>query len=145
MKENSADWVNKSFIQLTTIKDVKHLWELLNNVPNSITGKANLFIMENDLLPLWEHNKDLFERGGCWSTIIRGHPWKTAMNEIFMALVGEMHFDEDNVRGLCVVPVSYQHCIIKIWVRRTGQSTAKTLEAVLKDFGCCTPRFKAFT
>jgi hypothetical protein len=144
LKSNSDEWIKKNFKQVMNISNVKDMWGFLNNVPSAITGQYNIFMMENGLAPLWENHKDLFENGGCWSTIIRGNPWKEAMNEIFMAMVGELHFDEDNVRGLCVVPVSFQHCIVKLWVRRPGQSVAKKLESVMKHLGCCAPRFKPF-
>ena len=144
MKSNSDEWVKKNFKHVMDISTVKDMWTFLNNVPSVLTGQYNIFMMEKGLIPLWENHKDLFENGGGWSTIIRGYPWESAMKEIFMAMVGELQFDEDNVRGLCVVPVSFQHSIVKLWVRRTGQSAAKNLEHVMKDLGCCAPRFKAF-
>ena len=144
LKSNKDEWVVKNFKHVMDIATVKDLWGFLNNVHPSITGHVNIFMMEKGVIPLWEEHKELFHRGGCWSTIVRGHPWQTIMNEIFMTMVGELYFDEDNVRGVCIVPVSYQHCIIKVWARRTGQSVAKKLESTLSTLGCCAPRFKAF-
>ena len=144
VKENSKDWTKGSFKTITKIENVRDMWNFLNNVPMTITGKSNIFLMEHDLLPLWEENQELFETGGSWSTIVRGVSWKVAMNEIFLGTLGETHFDEDNVRGVCVVPVSPQHSIIKLWVRCSAKSAAKSLEVLLKELNCCSPRFKAF-
>ena len=93
MKSNSDEWVKKNFKHVMDISTVKDMWTFLNNVPSVLTGQYNIFMMEKGLIPLWENHKDLFENGGCWSTIIRGYPWESAMKEIFMAMVGELQFD----------------------------------------------------
>ena len=143
LKSNSDEWVKRILYKLYEHIDCKRPVGIFKQRPIRNYRSIQYIYDGEGIIPLWEDHKDLFENGGCWSTIIRGNPWKDVMNEIFMAMVGETQFDEDNVRGLCVVPVSFQHCIVKLWVRRTGQSAAK-LEHVMKDLGCCAPRFKAF-
>ena len=38
---------------------IKDMWQILNNIPESLTGLTNIFFMENDIVPLWELDKTL--------------------------------------------------------------------------------------
>lgn len=143
IKFNSNDWEIEHFKNVFTICTVADMWGLLNNIPDSCTGKVNLFFMEKGLVPLWEHHKDIFSNGGCWSTIVKHKQWKVSMNDICMSVLGEALFDENDVKGICIVPVSMTHCIIKIWVTTHSDINGKLLKSCLAD--CCEPRFKRFS
>jgi len=144
IKSNASDWKRENFKNVYRIKTIKDMWQLLNNIPESLTGLTNIFFMENDIIPLWELDKKLWSKGGCWSTIIKGNHWFEAMNEACMILLGESLFDDSEVKGLCIVPVTPNHCIVKLWATTSSANTGTQLKKSLERFNCCTPRFKSF-
>lgn len=144
MKSNNDCWNYDSFKSISKIYTIQDMWKVMNNIPASVTGKVNLFFMEGDMVPLWEQHNQVFAKGGCWSTIIKGVEWNVAMKEIVMTLFGESKFDENEVKGLCIVPVSFTHSIIKIWTTICSDKNGKLLKEVLCKENCCLPRFKAF-
>jgi hypothetical protein len=120
------------------------MWQVLNNIPETFTGLTNIFFMENDIVPLWELDKSLWSKGGCWSTIIKGNHWFEAMKETCMVVFGESLFDDSEVKGICIVPVTPNHCIVKIWATTSSANVGSQLKKTLERFNCCTPRFKSF-
>lgn len=145
VKKNTDAWGKKAFKRVMRMTNIKDMWQTLNHLPDALAGSTNLFFMEGDMMPLWEENAELFMNGGCWSTIVKGTPWISAMREIVMAVFGETTFDETKVKGICIVPVSTMHCIVKIWTTVRSESSGRLLQQVLQPYmNCCTPRFKAF-
>lgn len=145
IKFNHSGWEKLSFKNLYKIRTIKDMWQVLNNVPNGLTGVSNIFFMENDVLPLWEEDKELWSKGGCWSTIIKGSSWIDSMKEICMLVFGESVFEDHEVKGVCVVPVGARHCIIKLWCTSSSETIGAQLKSSLEDMSCCQPRFKAFS
>lgn len=144
IKFNNVEWTVQNFQNVYTIKTIKDFWSILNNIPESLTGISNIFFMENENVPLWEANQDLWRGGGCWSTIIKGTNWIVSMKEICMAVMGETKFDDAQVKGICVVPVSKAHCIIKLWSTVKCDTIGHMLKESLECLECCQPRFKSF-
>ena len=144
IKLNRSDWKVESFNKMYKIKTIKEMWQVLNNTTESLTGLANIFFMENDIVPLWECDKQLWSKGGCWSTIIKGTHWIDSMKEVCMIVFGESFFEESEVKGICIVPVATTHCIIKLWTPSDATNTGANLKSSLEKFNCCNPRFKAF-
>lgn len=144
IKSNNSDWKQQNFKKIYKIITIKDMWQVLNNIPESLTGLTNIFFMENDIVPLWELDKTLWSKGGCWSTIIKGNHWFEAMKEACMVVFGESLFDDSAVKGVCIVPVTSNHCIIKIWATTSSANTGTQLKKTLDRFNCCAPRFKSF-
>ena len=145
VKSNSSDWKQENFNNIYKIRTIKDMWQVLNNIPESLTGYTNIFFMENDIVPLWELDKKLWSKGGCWSTIIKGTHWFDSMIETCMVLFGESLFNDLEVKGLCIVPVTQTHSIVKLWSTSNSSETSNHLEKTLERFNCCTPRFKPFS
>lgn len=143
LKANNAAWKKENFKRVFTLKNVKEMWQLLNNIPVSIAGQANIFFMSEELVPLTEERQDLWKQGGCWSTIVKENNWVTTMQDICASTFGETVFGDD-VKGLCIVPVSANHCIVKMWTTRKSEATSAHLHKSLCHLGCCAPRFKSF-
>ena len=144
VKLNNASWRRESFFELYRIKTIGDMWRILNNVPEAFSGVTNIFFMEGGLIPLWEEERALWSKGGCWSTIVKGTHWMQAMNQICMVVMGETVFDDQEVKGICVVPVSLNHCIVKVWTTVKSHHVGSQLQMALKSLNCCQPRFKAF-
>lgn len=144
IKTNNSDWKQEHFKKIYRITTIKDMWQVLNNIPETLTGLTNIFFMENDIVPLWELDKSLWSKGGCWSTIIKGNHWFEAMKEACMVVFGESLFDDSEVKGICIVPVTPNHCIVKIWATTSSANIGTQLKKTLDRFNCCTPRFKSF-
>lgn len=144
IKTNNSDWKKENFNNIYKIKTIKDMWQVLNNIPESLTGLTNIFFMENDTVPLWELDKKMWSKGGCWSTIIKGSNWIDSMKEACMVVFGETLFDDSEVKGICIVPVTTTHCIVKLWSTSSSLKTGASLKSTLEKFNCCNPRFKAF-
>lgn len=144
IKANNSDWKQENFKKFYKIKTIKDLWQVLNNIPESLTGLTNIFFMENDIFPLWELDKQLWSKGGCWSTIIKGSYWIDAMKEACMIVFGESLFDDSEVKGICIVPVTITHSIVKLWATSSSANIGNNLKTSLESFNCCNPRFKSF-
>tara|TARA_Y100001936_G_scaffold253496_1_gene318519 strand:- start:4327 stop:4818 length:492 start_codon:yes stop_codon:yes gene_type:complete len=144
LKSNKSDWKSGSFFKVYKITNVKEMWQILNNIHRKFTGSVNIFFMEGDLVPLWEQDVELWSDGGCWSTVIKGSSWVNCMHEICCFVMGESMFDDEVVKGICVVPVSEAHSIIKLWVTSQNEEIGSKLEQLFKKSGCCQPRFKSF-
>ena len=145
IKRNDRSWEKDNFKVFYKIKTIKDMWQVLNNTPDTLTGVTNIFFMENDVIPLWEENKELWMKGGCWSTIIKGIPWIDSMKEISMVVFGESIFSDNEVKGMCIVPVGFSHCIVKLWSTSSSEKIGKQLKQALEKLNCCQPRFKAFS
>lgn len=144
IKLNTSTWEVDNFKSMYKIKSVKDMWQVLNNVPDSLAGVTNIFFMENDIVPLWEANVQLWSNGGCWSTIVKGPHWIKTMKEICITVMGESVFD-DRVKGICIVPVGANHCIVKLWSTINSDEISTMFKSSLESITCCQPRFKAFT
>ena len=144
VKTNNTDWKKENFQNIHKIKTINDMWQILNNIPEYFTGLTNIFFMEGDTVPLWELDKQLWSKGGCWSTIIKGSHWIDSMKEVCMMVFGETLFDDSEVKGICIVPVTTNHCIVKLWVTSSSTNTGIDLKKSLERFNCCNPRFKSF-
>ena len=144
-KHNNNPWEQEMFGCKFVIETVEDMWRLLNNIPvQNMTGRANLFFMADGMLPLWEQNMSTWAKGGCWSTIIKGTPWQRAMFLICSVVFGETVFDEQYLRGICIIPVTGTHCIVKIWSTIKRDEDGSLLRDVTKELNSCPPRFKSF-
>ena len=144
IKVNTDSWVKRNFKRIFTLRTVAEMWGVLNNIPVLLAGQANIFFMVDDLVPLWEERKDIWSKGGCWSTIVKENNWLETMRDICATTFGESTFSE-NVKGICIVPVSQSHCIVKMWTTKKSEVNNKLLQQSLSHLGCCPPRFKSFS
>ena len=145
LKSNTSGWEMKHMKHIFTVHTIADFWRMYNNIPLGVLGAYNLFMMQHDVLPLWELNGDLFRKGGgCWSVVIRSRgSWLSVMHELAMAIVGEVTFSE-RVLGVCFVPVSESHIICKIWCSQKRDEDGKHLSSVLCSFTASAARFKGF-
>jgi len=146
LKKNCDDWKPDSFHKLYNIATVADIWKVWHNIPENLCSWVNLFFMEHDLFPLYERHEDIFRAGGCWSIIVKGRSWLSSLQTLILTVFGETEeaFDRRFVKGICVVPVSPNHCIMKLWVTTSAPAVGKIFHDTLLKFDICPPRFKAF-
>lgn len=148
---NERPWKKDAFLPISTNTNIAEMWQTLNEFGRNkhLAGHINIFFMQDDMLPLAEENVETWKDGGCWSTIIKGEDWIESMKSIVLTVFGESVFDE-SVKGVCVVPVSQTHCIVKIWcTTKETSGKAKKPDLLRNIYSECTmppavPRYKAF-
>ena len=73
------------------------------------------FLMKDDILPLWEDEKNI--NGGCWSYKIPKKDSYSSWIEIAIDVCGEYLISNENsniINGISISPKK-NFCIIKIW------------------------------
>ena len=143
LKNNSDGWELGKMHRLVEMDTVAAFWRALNAMPEKCVSNVSLFLMRDGVVPMWELNGDRLRRGGTWSVVVRGQPWRAVMRDVAMAVVGAVCFDE-TVVGCCVGVVSATHVIAKIWCERANDSSDGRALASVFDTRTVTPRFKAF-
>ena len=94
--------------------------------------RAMLFVMKNDIKPLWEDRDNI--KGGCFSFKIQNkHVFEIWRMLILKVITGDLFEDEtvmNCVNGITVSPKKY-FCIVKIWMNTCKYNDASQLN--IKD------------
>jgi hypothetical protein len=127
---HDADWSLNSYKLLYTFKTVEETVSLINNLSEKCIKNCMLFIMRENINPIWEDEKN--RDGGCFSFKISNKQIKDIWEILTYALVGENIFtsNKDNLKinGITISPKK-NFCIIKIWLNTCEY---KNLEGINK-------------
>ena len=118
------NWKINSYKKIYTINSIESFWKLYSNLNNKLVENSMLFLMKNNINPLWEDKENV--NGGCWSLKIpKGNIIET-WNNISIYLVNENIInDKDiNVNGISISPKK-NFCIIKIWINKNNNNIQK--------------------
>lgn len=140
MKLNDSEWKQEHFTKIFEVSTIADMWGLLHNIPESWVSTVNMFFMSEDTIPLVECNDSLFADGGAWSVVVKRNEWRDSMNEIVASLFCGTLFSSF-VKGLCLVPVTKSHLMVKLWSTKEYKDDGTKLETI---FDGCTSRFKKF-
>ena len=115
---NDPDWNISSYkIIMQNIDNPIPLIELKRNINETIVMKSMLFIMRNNIAPMWEDPQN--KNGGCFSFKIASTVVHSVWWDFVFLLCGEMLMKDvshmKKVNGLTISP-KYEHSIIKIWL-----------------------------
>jgi len=107
-------WTIDSYINITTISSIEDFWELYSNMDNKIIENGMLFLMRNNIEPLWEHNKNI--DGGSWSFKIAKNKIASVWNDISINICLENISNNKNniINGISISPKK-KFSILKIW------------------------------
>ena len=118
------NWKINSYKKIYTINSIESFWKLYNNLNNKLVENSMLFLMKNNINPLWEDKENV--NGGCWSLKIpKGNIIET-WNNISIHLVNEniIYDKEIKVNGISISPKK-NFCIIKIWINKNNNNIQK--------------------
>ena len=59
------NWKLDSYKKIHKIDSIESFWKLYNFISNKIIENSMLFVMRENVDPLWEHEENI--KGGCWS------------------------------------------------------------------------------
>jgi len=115
---NDSDWSISSFKNIYTIKSILDLIKLQEGMPKVIYENYMIFIMKNDIKPIWEDIEN--KEGGCFSYKILNSNIYEYSKEIIYYILGNTISDNElilkNINGISISPKKH-FCIFKIWIK----------------------------
>jgi len=115
---HDVDWSIKSYKLIYTFNKVEECISLIENLPEKCIKNCMLFIMRENISPMWEDESN--KNGGCISFKVINKFVKDTWENLTYSLVGENIFNniEKNklVNGITISPKK-NFCIIKIWLK----------------------------
>jgi hypothetical protein len=129
---HDADWSLDSYKLLYKFKTVEETVSLINNLPERCIKNCMLFIMRENINPIWEDEKN--REGGCFSFKIGNKLIKDIWETLTYSLVGENIFTSEKnnlkINGITISPKK-NFCIIKIWLNTCEYQDLKGLNEIL--------------
>ena len=133
---HDTDWSLKSYENITQITYIEELISILDIIPDTMIKNCMLFIMKDDITPLWEDEKN--RHGGCFSYKIANNDVPNVWKNLCYLLVGETLFKKPaNITGITISPKK-NFCIIKIWMGDCKEQNPKEITYCdgIESHGC---------
>jgi len=137
---HDTDWTLASYKTLLKTNKLEEFIAFNEMLPDVVISKCMLFIMKNDVKPIWEdkHNKD----GGCFSYKISNTNVPQIWRKISYQLIGNNLLlpncqKKNNINGITISPKK-NFCIIKIWLSDCSNKDPETINYFkgLSPYGC---------
>ena len=110
------DWSINGYKKIYTFNTLEDAIRLIENIDNELIEKTMLFLMKNNIKPIWEDEKNY--NGGCFSYKINNSNvaqiWKIMNYKLIGNTINEDENIINNITGLSISPKK-TYCIIKIW------------------------------
>ena len=125
------DWSINSYKKIYTFNTIEKAACLIENLNSEIIEKTMIFLMKNDIKPIWEVEEN--KRGGCFSYKITTCYIYELWKKMSYMLIGNSMIDDDvivkNINGISISPKK-NYCIFKIWIN----DVANFKESSIYDF-----------
>ena len=138
-----TDWSINSYKKVSTFHTLEDCITLIEGVNKEIVEKCMLFIMKNNIKPIWEDPDN--SKGGCISYKITTDYVYDVWKKLNYYLIGETLINDksilDNINGISISPKK-NFCIIIFWIANTedlkqneiyNELTSENLENEKKD------------
>ena len=115
--QNDTNWDINSYRKITTFDTLEKCIIFVENFNKIILKKCMVFIMRDDILPLWENISNI--KGGCFSYKISNNLVCNVWNTLCYYLIGQtIHKNTDVVKSINGISISPKKnfCIIKLWL-----------------------------
>ena len=125
------DWSINSYKKIYTFNTIEKAVCLIENLNSEIIEKTMIFLMKNDIKPIWEVEEN--KMGGCFSYKITTCYIYDLWKKMSYMLIGNSMIDDDvivkNINGISISPKK-NYCIFKIWIN----DVANLKESSIYDF-----------
>ena len=135
---HDIDWKLSSYKKIMSINNVQEIIALNNYLPDIMIKNCMLFLMRNNIKPIWEDPQN--RNGGCFSYKINNKGIISCWKNLSYVLLGET-LTESNlskyINGITISPKK-NFCIIKIWLSTCDYQNPeiiKEIEGITKH-GC---------
>lgn len=126
-----SDWSFESYRKIIEMKNLEDIILFFKALPSSILEHYMVFIMRNDIKPLWEAEEN--RTGGSFSTKLEKGKIKPSIYTLFSKLAGETIINDDSIRnkmnGISISPKK-NCCILKLWMKDHETYNMNILECV---------------
>jgi hypothetical protein len=142
---HDTNWSLKSYIKICKIENAEDIIALNNSLPDQLIKNCMLFLMRDNILPMWEDPKNC--DGGCFSFKIVNKNVASVWKEISYLLTGDVLSNDqallNNITGLTVSPKK-SFCILKIWLSTLKFQNVKKIKEIenLPFHGCIFKKHK---
>lgn len=132
---HDTNWTIESYKKICSFSYLEQAISLLNYIQENLVINCMLFIMREDIKPIWEDEKN--KNGSCYSYKINNrciyNIWKT----MSLLMVSESILNEPdvqkNINGITVSPKK-NFCIIKLWFNsEVTKTTTITVNKNVKE------------
>ncbi len=114
---NDTDWTISSYKKVFTFDTLEDCITLLENVDKEIVEKCMLFMMRDNIKPIWEDPAN--NKGGCFSYKVLNNDiykvWKTLNYHLIGQTLSEDENLLNNITGISISPKK-NFSIIKLWL-----------------------------
>ena len=114
---HDIDWSIDSYKKLYTFNTLQNSIILLENMDKIIVEKCMLFIMKNNIKPIWEDPNNC--QGGCFSYKIPSDNVNNIWKSLVYSIIGKSLTNNiellESINGISISPKK-NFCIIKIWI-----------------------------
>jgi translation initiation factor 4E len=111
------DWSINGYKKIYTFNTLEDGISLIENINSELVEKTMLFLMKNNIKPIWEDEKNY--KGGCFSYKINNtfvyNIWKNLVYRFIGNTINEDENIVENITGVSISPKK-TYCIIKIWI-----------------------------
>jgi hypothetical protein len=114
---NDIDWSINSYKKIYNFKTLEDCILFIENINKEIVEKCMLFIMKNNIKPIWEDISN--KKGGSFSYKINIENIHDIWKKLVYYLIGNTLSDNvellNNINGISISPKK-NFCIIKFWI-----------------------------
>ena len=107
------NWKLNSYKKISSINTINDFWASYSFLNNKIVENSMLFLMRNNIDPLWEHKDNI--KGGSWSIKLQKGNLYDIWTTISIYLINE-NISKKDINGISISPKK-NFCIIKIWTK----------------------------
>jgi hypothetical protein len=114
-----TNWDISSYKNITGISSVDELVEFFKVVPSNIIEKGMLFVMKNNIQPLWEHPENINGGSFCYkvSKSVVANTFKVLVYCFLGNCISENEAFSNDITGVTISPKVGDFSIIKIWTK----------------------------
>jgi hypothetical protein len=128
---HDTNWMLDSYKNILRFNTIEESIALFETLPDSMVKNCMLFLMKNDIKPIWED--PLNRNGGCFSFKVSNKDvvkaWKYLCYSIIGRTISKNKTLLNGVNGATISPKK-NFCIIKIWVKDCNTINTKFIQAV---------------
>lgn len=114
-----TNWDISSYKVITSLTSIDELVEFFREIHPNIVEKGMLFVMKNNIQPLWEHSENI--NGGSFCYKVPKSVVSTTFKLLVYCFVGNCLSENEafanDITGLTISPKIGDFSIIKIWTK----------------------------
>ena len=132
---HDTNWEIDSYKKICSFNYLEQAIMLLNHIEENLVVNCMLFIMRDDIKPIWEDEKN--KNGSCYSYKINNKEVYNIWKNMTLLMVSETILNETdiqkNINGITVSPKK-NFCIIKLWFNsEVTKTTSITVNKNVKE------------